>query len=357
MRKGSVEECNNSINVILFCKNMYRVTQLRIKAVQIVQALILFLNGLFSIGFIGAFSATLSLAGYNSLGDFPEKLCEDQSICLFDKSGAYAIIQLVLAICSLMLFTLKFCINKRFYSMHGWFHVFLSVGAVVFFFMRLINVGYLNWAWKDQGCKNPAADGSPFERLERYGSEIDREIKTIEQCNFNAFNQENILYSTSSVSYKIDWSDSKTYTEAQRQSLLTNANGVLSDPYNIDTLPYFYDEFYWGCSHICLKTRYDMNIAWVWLSLTVCLSEVALAVMSFWLSYIYNEPVQSTREERTGLLEVVPATPVEDVEANKTPTEDKKPDQTESEEDANKESASSPPSDATRGGDEFRLKL
>ena len=170
------------------------------------------------------------------------------------------------------------------------------------------------------------------------------------------------MYSTSSVSYKIDWSDSKTYTEAQRQSLLTNANGVLSDPYNIDTLPYFYDEYYWGCSHICLPTRYDMNIAWVWLSLAVCLSEVALAVMSFWLSRIYIEPVESTREERKGLLEVVEATPVEDVEANKNPTEDddEKPDQTESEESNsgdNNESSSSDPSEATLGDNGFRLKL
>lgn len=355
MKKGSVEECNNSINVILFCKNMYGVTQLRTKAVQIVQTLLLVLNGLLSIGFIAAFSVTVSMSGYNSLGDFPEKLCEDQSICLFDKSAAYAIIQLVLAVFSLILFTLKFCINKRFYSMHGWFHVFLSVGAVVFFFMRLVNVGYLNWAWKDQGCKNPGADGSPFERLERYGSEIQGKIKTIEECNFNAFEQGNILYSTAEVSYKIDWSDSNTYTEAQRQSLLTNANGVLSDDYNIDTLPYFYDTYYWGCNNICLPTRYDMNIAWVWLSLTVCLSEILFAVLSFWLSRIYNEPEESTREERTGLLQVVPAVAVEDVEANEKQT-NRENNQTESEED-NKKSPSSDPSEAILGGDEFRLKL
>ena len=339
---------------------MYALSQVRIQAVQIVQMLMLLLNGLLTIGFIAAFSATISMAGYNSLGDFPEKLCEDQSICLFDKSAAYAIIQLILELLSFMLFILKFCINKRFYTLHGWFHVFLSVGAAVFFFIRLINVGYFDWAWKDQGCKNPAVDGSPFERLKRYGSEIDGEIKTIEECNFNAFNQENILYSTSSVSYKIDWSDSKTYTEAQRQSLLTNANGVLSDPYNIDTLPYFYDAYYWGCSHICVSARYDMNIAWVWLSLAVCLSEVAFAVMSFWLSRIYVEPVQSTREERTGLL-VAEAELVEDVEANKNPNEDDdKPDQTGSEESNsgdNNESTSSDPSEAILGGNAFRLKL
>ncbi len=337
---------------------MYGVTQLRTEAVQIVQTLLLVLNGLLSIGFIAAFSVTVSMSGYNSLGDFPEKLCEDQSICLFDKSAAYAIIQLVLAVFSLMLFTLKFCINKRFYSMHGWFHIFLSVGAVVFFFMRLVNVGYLNWAWKDQGCKNPTVGGSPFERLERYGSEIQGKIKTIEECNFNAFEQGNILYSTSEVSYKIDWSDSNTYTEAQRQSLLTNANGVLSDDYNIDTLPYFYDTYYWGCNNICLPTRYDMNIAWVWLSLTVCLTEVLFAVLSFWLSRIYNEPEKSTREEREGLLEV-PVVTVKDVE---DPNEKQpKNDQTESNDDSgdNKAapSSSDPSTDAILGGNGFRLKL
>lgn len=359
MRKGSVEECNNSINVILFCKNML-----------ILDTLIKILNGTFSVGFITAFSATVAIAGYNSLGDFPEKLCENETICLFDKSAAYAIIQIGMAVFSLLLFTTKFCINKTFYSMHGWFHVFLSVGAVVFFFMRLINVGYFNWAWKDQGCRNPGVDGSPFERLERYGSEIQREIKTIEECNFNAFNQETIVYSTSNVSYKIDWSDSKTYTEVQRQSLLTNINGVVSDFYNIDTVPYFYDTYYWGCSHICLPTRYDMNIAWVWLSLAACLSEVLLAVLSFWLSYVYIEGEESTPQEREGLLKSVEVAPVESPiveDPDKSPNNDvenpnNKDDQTESDKDNsgdNKESPSSDPDDGTlgEGGKLFRLKL
>ena len=314
---------------------------------QLLETLIKVLNGTFSVGFLAAFLTTVALAGYNSLGDFPEKLCEDQTICLFDKSAAYAIIQAGLAMFSLLLFTTKFCINKTFYSMHGWFHVFLAVGSVIFFFIRLINVGYFDWAWKDQGCKNPGADGSPFERLERYGSGAEREIQSIDECKFNAFNQENILYSTSSVSYKIDWADSKTYTEAQRQSLLTNANGVLSDPYNIDTLPYLYDAYYWGCSHICLPTRYDMNIAWVWLSLAACLSEVALAVLSFWLSYVYVEKEDGTEQERKQLLPVVNATPVD---------EEDETDQTEP--DNNKESDSPSAGDALPPtGDDFRLKL
>lgn len=263
-----------------------------------------FLNFFFSIGFLAAFTATLAVVGYNDLGEFPEILCKDESICLFDKSGAYAIVQAGLALLSLFLFTLKFCIDKTYYSMHGWVHVFLSVGAAVFFFMRLINVGYFDWAWKDQGCKDPSVTGSPFERLARYGSEIQRDIKTISECSFNAFNQENILYSSSQVSYKIDWSNKDTYTEAQRQSLLTNANGVLSDPYNIDNLPYFYDAYYWGCNNICLPLRYDMNVAWVWMSLAACLSEVALAVLSFWVSYIFNEKEDGTPDEQEQLIEV-----------------------------------------------------
>lgn len=311
---------------------------------QPLDSLIKMLNATFSIGFLIAFSVTLAVAGYNNLGDFPEKLCEDETICLFDKSGAYAIIQAALASFSLLLFVAKFCINKTYYSMHGWFHVFLSVGSVVFFFMRLINVGYFDWAWKDQGCKNPGLDGSPFERLERYGSDIQGEINDISECTFNAFNQQNILYSTSNVSYKIDWSKSDTYTEAQRSSLLTNVNGVVSDPYNIDTVPYFYDAYYWGCSNICLPTRYDMNIAWVWLSFSACLSEVILAVLSFWLSYVYNEPVESTPTERKGLLvEAIPVSKVKDrneinFRQTASPSSDKSP-------------------SSSGKGDLFRLKL
>ena len=273
---------------------------------KVLYTLTVVLNGVFSIGFLAAFLSTLFLLGeYNELGDFDEDLlCENESICLFDKSAAYAVIEAGIALFSVLLFAAKFCIDKQWFATHGWFHVFFSVGFMVFLFIRIINFGYFDWAWKDQGCMNPAADGSPFARLSRYGEEPANEIKSESDCHFNAFNQENILYSGSEAGFVIDWADQSTYTEVQRQNLLTNANGVLgnSSKYNINNLPYFYDTYYWGCDHVCLPKRYDMNVVFIWLSLAACLGEVALAVLSFWLGQKYNE-VESTEEENQKLIQ------------------------------------------------------
>tara|TARA_A100001015_G_scaffold254380_1_gene295127 strand:+ start:677 stop:1663 length:987 start_codon:yes stop_codon:yes gene_type:complete len=259
-------------------------------ALDILYTLTVVLNGVFSIGFFVTFGVTFQFViEYNELGDFPEALCENETICLFDKSGAYALIEAGIALLSVAMFGLKFCTSRRWFSLHGWFHLFFSVGFVVFFFMRLVNVGYLQGLYNDQGCKNPAVDGSPFERLHRYGT--GPEIDSVEECLFNSFNQENLLYSTANTGYEIVWNSSITYTEAQRQGVLEQANEVLSNSskFSLDTLPYYYDVYYWGCSHICLPTRYDMNILWVWLSLAACLGEVALAVLSFWLNTVYKE--------------------------------------------------------------------
>ena len=272
---------------------------------KVLYTLTLSLNGVFSVGTLAGFLSTLFLLGeYNELGEFNEDiLCENESICLFDKSAAYAVIEAGIALFSLLLFTVKFCIDKQWFAIHGWFHTFFAVGFLVFLFMRIINFGYFDWAWKDQGCMNPAVEGSPFARLSRYGEEPANEITSESDCMFNAFNQENILYSGSEAGFLIDWSAQSTYTEVQRTSLLTNANGVLanSSKYNSVNLPYFYDTYYWGCDHVCLPKRYDMNVIFIWLSLAACLFEVALAVLSFWLGLKYNE-VESTEEETKELL-------------------------------------------------------
>lgn len=273
---------------------------------KVLYTLTVSLNGVFSIGFLAGFLTTVALVEYNELGDFNEAtLCENESICIFDKSAAYAFIEAVIALFSVLLFTVKFCIDKKWFSIHGWFHTFFAVGFVVFLFMRIINFGYFDWAWKDQGCMNPAADGNPFERLFRYGDEPHNDIKDVAECKFNAFNQNNILYSFTPAGFIIDWSDMKTYQAAQRPNLLQNANGVLSNSskYNIDNLPYFYDTYYWGCDHVCLPKRYDMNVAWIWMSLGACLAEVALAVLSFWLAQKYNEVDPGTEEENKKLLQ------------------------------------------------------
>lgn len=308
---------------------------------RVLHTLTVVLNGVFSIGFLGGFLSTLAYVGYNDLGDFNEDvLCENESICLFDKSGAYAFLEACIALLSLLFFVLKFCIDKDWFSVHGWFHTFFAVGFVIFFFMRIINFGYFDWAWKDQGCMNPAVDGSHFERLARYGQKPANEINSQSDCNFNAFNQENILYSGSEAGYVIDWADTRTYQNAQRPNLLQNANGVLSNSskYNIDNLPYFYDTYYWGCNHVCLPLRYDMNVAWIWMSLGACLAETALAVLSFWLAQKYVEVDPGTEEEKNKLLD-------NDKEDNND------------QQDNNGDSSSIPVAEAVVVDSSFRLKL
>ena len=282
---------------------------------KVLYTLTISLNGVFSIGFLASFLTTLILIKYNELENFNENLCENESICIFDKSAAYAFLEAGIALCSVFLFSAKFCIDKKWFSIHGWFHTFFAVGFMVFLFMRIINFGYFDWAWKDQGCMNPAVDGNPFERLFRYGTAPSNTITKESDCNFNAFNQENILYSTSETGYIIDWSDMKTYTEAQRQALLEYANSVLSNSskFNIDTLPFYFDTYYWGCNHICLPKRYDMNVAWIWMSLAACLGETTVAVLSFWLAQKYNENELGTKEEQKNLLQGINGSDSSDV--------------------------------------------
>ena len=263
------------------------------------------LNGVFSVGFLVSFLFTLTIIKYDELGSFnKDVLCQNETICIFDTSAAYAYVEAAIALFSIILFSIKFCISKKMFAIHGWFHVIFAVGFVVFLVMRLIHFGYFDFAWKDQGCKNPEIDGNPFERLLRYGVEPDNEIKIKEQCTFNAFNQENIIYSVSQVNYKIDWSSKDTYMNDQRQNLLQNANGVLpnASKFSIDDLPYYYHTYYWGCSSICLPERYEMNMLWIWMTLGACLAEVLLAVLSFWLAQKYIEVEVGTVEEQKKLI-------------------------------------------------------
>ena len=75
-----------------------------------------------------------------------------------------------------------------------------------------------------------------------------------------------------------------------------------SSQYNINNLPYFYETYYWGCDNICLPERFDMNMLWIWMTLGACLSEVLLAVLSFWLSQKYIEVEVGTVEEQRKLI-------------------------------------------------------
>lgn len=273
-----------------------------------VYILTLILNALFSIGLLTTFLITFFTADYDKLGTFPEVLCENETVCLFDKSAAYALIEAVIAFLSMTLFVLKlpFCIGKYFFNMHALFHVFFSGGFAVFFFIRLINFGYFDGFWNDQGCKNPAVAGSPFERLSRYGT--GPKISEQSQCIFNSYNQEDLIYSTSSTQYKIDWSDYKTYTVTQRPALLEQINGVLGNTskISIEELPNYFDVYYWGCNNVCLPERYDINLLWIWLSLTGCIAELTVAVLSFYLSGIYKPVEQGTESEKQKLIEAVP---------------------------------------------------
>ena len=107
----------------------------------------------------------------------------------------------------------------------------------------------------------------------------------------------------------------KTYTEAQRQTLLEFANSVLSNSskFNIDTLPFYFDTYYWGCNHICLPTRYDMNVAWIWMSLAANFGETIVAVLSFCLAQKYNENETGTKEEQKNLLQGINGSDSSDV--------------------------------------------
>jgi len=161
----------------------------------------------------------------------------------------------------------------------GMFYVAFMATSITFCLLRLINMGKLDFAIKDQGCKNPALDGNPFERLARYGNVT---ILTKSDCQFNAFNSKAIVTSGDHV---LDWSDHDTFDQSQRNVMLQAANGVLGDAekLDLDTLPYYHEYWYWGCSKVCTD-RYDLNVLWMWLSIGSAVSNVLLCVLLFVLA-------------------------------------------------------------------------
>ena len=272
---------------------------------------IIVFNGITSVGFLGAFLTTFFLSNYDELGDFPEVLCEDQSICLWDRPAAYAMIQSGLALFSGVMFGIMFATKptreyRGWFQCHGIFHVLLGFGAAIFLMFRLVNMGMLNFAWMNQGCKNPNVEGSPFERLLRYGLQ---NISDIDHCKFNAFNQEAIIYSSSTVATvgKLDWSNKTTYMEVQRPDMLEKANAALNGSgtaFNNLTLPYYYEYYYWGCNNVCLPDRAMWNVLWVWMSLGATLLELLLAMLSFYLSTgVIQEPLPTCEQELTPLIQ------------------------------------------------------
>lgn len=174
----------------------------------------------------------------------------------------------------------------------GMFYVAFMATSITFCLLRLINLGKVDFAIKDQGCKNPALDGNPFERAARYGNVT---IVTKSDCQFNAFNSEAIVTSGDHV---LDWSDHDTFDQSQRNVMLQAANGVLADAdkLDLDTLPYYHEYWYWGCSEICTD-RYDLNQFWMWLSIGSAASNVILCVLLFVLAG-ENSEIASVEEKQ-----------------------------------------------------------
>lgn len=268
----------------------------------------------FSLGLLVTFAVTaFMVVEFNKLGDFPESLCSDSLLCFGDRSGFYALFQATLGFLSLILsivplWTEPTKYKAGVYRFLGGFHFLLAVASVIFLFFRLINMGILDAGWKDQGCKNPDIDGSPFERLFRYS---DASITEKEQCTFNSFNQNLIVQSanTESAAQKIDWSNSDTYTVAQRQALIAAAASVEIN-YNDETMPYYHETYYWGCNSVCLSDRHFVNLLWLYLSAGAVVLGLTQMILSTLISQTDLESIQEpknieegTKEEQKSLIQ------------------------------------------------------
>lgn len=261
----------------------------------------------FSLAFVVIFAATaFTYVEYNELGDFPDSLCSDSFLCVGDRSGFYALFQATLGLLSLILslvplWTEPTKYNAGVYRLLSGFHFILAVASVVFLFFRLINMGILDAGWRDQGCKNPDIDGSPFERLFRYS---DASILKKEECTFNSFNQNLIVQSanTAITAEKIDWANSKSYTVAQRPALISAAASVEVD-YNDQTMPYYHETYYWGCNSICLPDRYFVNYLWLYLSAGAVALGLTQMILSILISQTDLESIPKSKKVEEGSKE------------------------------------------------------
>lgn len=261
---------------------------------------------------VGFILLAFALTEFNELGDFPETLCEDEFICILDRSSGYGLLQAVLGLLSLVVSIVSIFYPPKAsrspaYIAACYFHMAMFVGAITFFMFRLANMGLLDFAWKDQGCKDPDVTGSPFERYERYG---EKQITDISQCAFNAFDTTLITHSDTvltgeSAIQRLDWSNPDTFKQAQRGAMLSAANSVGGD-YNDNTLPYYFESYYWGCSSVCTKDRYDANYMYMYLTAISILFHIAAVVLNLVLGSnqtVLPKNESGNAEEKDALLE------------------------------------------------------
>ena len=155
-------------------------------------------------------------------------------------------------------------------------HLALATAAAIFLVFRLYNMGLFEFAVSDVGCKNPDIDGNPFERYERYG---EKQITDASHCVFNAFDTTLITHSdtvldSNSAIQKLDWSNPDTFKQSQRDVVVAAANSV-GGSYTNETLPYYYESYYWGCSSVCTSDRYDANMMFLYLTVISLLFHIA----------------------------------------------------------------------------------
>lgn len=261
---------------------------------------------------VGFIILAFLISSFNELGDFPDTYCEGEFICIFDRSSGYGLFQAFLGLLSLVVSIVSIFYPPKSarspaYIAACYFHVAMFVGSITFFMFRLVNMGLLDFAWKDQGCKDPDVTGNPFERYERYG---EKEITDISQCFFNAFDTTLITHSDTTLTsesavQRLDWSKPDTFTQAQRGAMLAAANSVGGD-YNNNTLPYYFESYYWGCSSVCTKDRYNANYMFMYLTAISILFHVAAIILNLVLGSnqtVLPKNEEGDQEEKDSLLE------------------------------------------------------
>lgn len=198
-----------------------------------------------------------------------------------DTSGIYTIIETCLAlssflICAVVAWALVGVekVEKEQMRIGGFFYVMFFLVELVLLFNRLLALGILaDWGMaKDSGCRNPAFDGNPVERYERYSG---KNITLKSECIFNGFNTLNI-----DGGNKIDWANYVNYDSAQRNVLLQAAQSAGLTQLKLEDIPYYHDTWYWGCHEICHE-RYNLNRLWLWFSFIGMISYLVTALFLF----------------------------------------------------------------------------
>lgn len=219
-----------------------------------------------------------------------------------DTSGIYTIIETCLAlssflICAVVAWALVGVekVEKEQMRIGGFFYIMFFLVELVLLFNRLMAVGILaDWGLaKDSGCRNPAFDGNPVERYERYSG---NNITLKSECIFNAFNTLNI-----DGGNKIDWANYVNYDSAQRNVLLQAAQSAGLTQLALEDIPYYHDTWYWGCHEICHE-RYTLNRTWLWFSLIGMISYLITALFLFCAGEDQTSISPAEEEEKDPLL-------------------------------------------------------